>query len=394
MAENLVKRGMIWYYREQRGKKGILRTLRTRDRREAKRLAAEMKERLDKGELSVRVKQEFPTVGDCYDIYIKRAQAGLTRASQETARSNFLSLCSVVRHAIDKKPHLVTEEEVKALKLNEIKPGTTEEPGAAEKFQKYELARGRAARSINSTWRQAISLFTVEMMGQYSLEKYRIPDEFVAFLRSSRLKTNPIQKFDPMEKDEVKRLLEATTDLAISGKPFAGEMAKVVSMAYYLGMRAKEILLARKRDFQDTPKGLRLYIDTVKGGSPRTITVSARLRDLLYDKAAKPEAFIIADGMRDNKTARYDIVYRHTNAFLREFLETEQDKEYKKKHGRPSPRKLLHHLRKQAGAVLVTNYGLYHAQEFLGHKNPQVTNMFYSALLQDLKSIDAVEVLG
>jgi integrase len=280
----------------------------------------------------------------------------------------------------------VTEEEIKAIKLGDI------DTEVARAFQEYEQKRGRSARSINSTWRQGISMFSVEMMRFYGGKKYEIPDEFVAFLRSARLKTNSIQKFDPMEKDEVKRLLEATTDLAISGKPFASEMAKVVSMAYYLGMRAKEILLARKRDFQDTPKGLRLYIDTVKGGSPRTITVSERLRDLLYNKTAKPEAFIIADSLRDNKTARYDIIYRHTNAFLREFLETEQDKEYKKKHGKQSPRKLLHHLRKQAGAVLVTKYGLYHAQEFLGHKNPQVTNMFYSALLQDLKSIDSVEL--
>jgi integrase len=394
MAENLVKRGMIWYYREQRGKKGILRTLKTRDRREAKRLAAEMKERLDKGELSVRVKQEFPTVGDCYAIYIQRAQAGLTRASHETARSNFLSLCSVLRHAFDKKPHLVAEEEIKALKLDAIKPGTADEPGPAEKFQKFELSRGRAARSINSTWRQAISLFTVEMMGQYALEKYRIPAEFQAFLKSPTLKANPIEKFTPMEPEEVEKLLEATKDLAVSDKPFAVDMAKTVFMAYYLGMRAKEILHARKRDFQETPKGLRLYIDTVKGGNRRTITVSDKLRELLYNKGAGKDAYIVADGMRDNQTARYDIVYRHTGAFLRDFLETEDDKKYRELHGRPSPRKLLHHLRKQAGAVLVTKFGLYHAQEFLGHKNPQVTNMFYSALLQDLKSIDAVEVLG
>lgn len=393
MAENLVKRGMIWYYREQRGKKGILRTLKTRDRREAKRLAAEMKERLDKGELSVRVKQEFPTVGDCYDIYIKRAQAGLTRASHETARSNFLSLCSVVRHAFDKKPHLVTEEEVKALKLNEIKPGTTDKPGPAEKFQKFELARGRAARSINSTWRQGISMFSVEMMGQYSLEKYRIPAEFQAFLKSPTLKAKSIEKFTPMKEKEVERLLEATKDLAISGKPFALEIAKTVYMAYFLGMRAKEILHARKRDFQETLKGLRLHIDTVKGGNPRTITVSDKLKELLYSKEASKDAYVVADGLRDNQTARYDIVYRHTGAFLRDFLENEDDKKFRELHGRPSPRKLLHHLRKQAGAVLVTKFGLYHAQEFLGHKNPQVTNMFYSALLQDLKSIDAVEVL-
>lgn len=387
MAENLVKRGEIWYYREQRKKEGILRSLKTRDRREAKRLATEMRAKLDRGDLAVRVRREFPTVGDLWAVYEEKAKAGLTRASAETARANFKSFGLIARHTLKKNPELVNEGEIKLIKLGEI------DTEIARTFQAYEQKRGRSARSINSTWRQGISMFSVEMMGFYGEKKYEIPDKFVAFLRSSRIKTNSIQKFDPMKKDEVKRLLEATTDLAISGKPFAVEMAKVVSMAYYLGMRAKEILLARKRDFQDTPKGLRLYIDTVKGGNPRTITVSARLRELLYDKAAKPEAFVIADSLRDNKTARYNIVYRHTNAFLREFLETDQDKEYKKKHGRPSSRKLLHHLRKQAGAVLVTNYGLYYAQEFLGHKNPQVTNMFYSALLQDLKSIDEVQSL-
>ncbi len=147
-------------------------------------------------------------------------------------------------------------------------------------------------------------------------------------------------------------------------------------------------MLARKRDLQETPKGLRIYIDTIKGGNPRTITVSDKLRDLLYDRTAGKDAFLVADSLRDKKTERYNLVYRHTGAFLRDFLETEEDKKYRELNGRPSPRKLLHHLRKQAGAVLVTKYGLYHAQEFLGHKNPQVTNMFYSALLQDLKSID------
>ena len=388
MAENLVKRGNIWYYREQRGKKGVLRTLKTRDRREAKRLAAEMKDRLDRGELAVRVKQEFPTVGDCYAIYIQRAKDGLIRASYDTARSNFLSLCSVLRHSLDKKPHLVTEEEIKAIKLDSIKLGTTDEPGAAEKFQKFELARGRSGRSINSTWRHAVSLFTVQMLGQYALEKYRMPDTFLAFLKSPTLKVQPMEKFDPMDDEEVKKLLEATTDLAVSGRPLAIEMVKVIYMAYFLGMRAKEILLARKRDLKDTPKGLRIHIDTIKGGNPRTITVSEKLRDLLYDRTAGKDAYLVADSLRDKKTERYNLVYRHTGAFLRDFLETEEDKKYRELNGRPSPRKLLHHLRKQAGAVLVTKYGLYHAQEFLGHKNPQVTNMFYSALLQDLKSID------
>jgi integrase len=196
-----------------------------------------------------------------------------------------------------------------------------------------------------------------------------------------------------MKEKEVERLLEATKDLAISGKPFALEIAKTVYMAYFLGMRAKEILHARKRDFQETLKGLRLHIDTVKGGNPRTITVSDKLKELLYSKEASKDAYVVADGLRDNQTARYDIVYRHTGAFLRDFLENEDDKKFRELHGRPSPRKLLHHLRKQAGAVLVTKYGLYHAQEFLGHKNPQVTNMFYSALLQDLKSIDEVQAL-
>lgn len=394
MSENLVKRGEIWYYREQRGKKGVLRTLKTRDRREAKKLAAEMKAKLDRGELAVRVRQEFPTVGDCYDIYIERAKNGLTRASHDTARSNFLSLCSVLRHTLDKKPHLVTEEEIKAIKLDAIKLGTANKPGVAEKFQKFEIARGRSGRSINSTWRQAVSLFTVQMMAQYALEKFRMPVEFLAFLKAPMLQAKPIEKFDPMTEDEVRKILEATKDLAISDKPFASEMAKVISMAYFLGMRAKEILFARRRDFKDTPKGLRLYINTVKGGNPRTITVSERLRDILYNKVAKPDSFIIADWLRDNKTSRYDIVYRHTGAFLRDFLETDEDKKYRELNGRPSPRKILHHLRKQAGAVLVTKYGLYHAQEFLGHKNPTVTNMFYSALLQDLHSIDAVEELG
>jgi integrase len=393
MAENLVKRGEVWYYREQRKGKGVLRTLKTRDRREAKRLAAQMKEKLDRGDLSVRVKQEYPTVGDCYAIYIEQAKSGLTRASYDTARSNFLSLCSVLRHSLDKKPHLVTEEEIKAIKLNAIKPGTTEEPGAAQKFQKFELARGRSARSINSTWRHAVSLFTVQMMGQYALEKFNIPAEFIAFLKSPMLKAKTIDKFDPMTEEEVKRLLEATTDLAISGKPFAVEMAKTVHMAYYLGMRAKEILMAKKRDFTIRDGKARLHIDTVKGGNPRTIIVSDKLKDLLYSKDADKDAFIIADSLREKPTLRYDLIYRHTNVFLRDLLETEEDKKFREKHDKPAPRKLLHHLRKQAGAVLVTRYGLYYAQEFLGHKNPQVTNMFYSALLQDLKSIDEVQAL-
>jgi integrase len=380
MAENIVKRGEVWYYREQRKNKGILRSLKTRDRREAKRLASQMKEKLDRGDLAVRVKQEYPTVGDLYDLYTLKAKEGKIRATSETARSNFRSLCLVLRHSIEKQPENVTEEEIKKIKLGAI---TTK---VSEEFQTYEIGKGRSARSINSTWRQAVSMFSAQMLAYYAVEKYEMPADFLAFLKAPRLKAKPIEKFNPMSREEIDALLEATKDLAVSGKPNAVEMTKIIYMAYYLGMRAKEILLAKKRHFEVRGKVARLRIDTVKGGNPRTITVSERLRDLLYNKLAKPDEFIIANDR--NSTARYNLVYRHTGAFLRGFLETDEDKQYAEEHGMASPRKLLHHLRKQAGAQLVTRHGLYHAQEFLGHKNPTVTNMYYSALLQELHSLD------
>ena len=380
MAENIVKRGEVWYYREQRKNQGVLRSLKTRDRREAKRLAAQMKEKLDRGDLAVRVKHEYPTIGDIYDLYMQKAKEGKINATSETARSNFRSLCLVLRHAINKQPDNVTEEEIKKIKLGAI---TTK---VAEEFQTYEIGKGRAARSINSTWRQAVSMFSVQMLKYCVVEKYEMPADFLNFLKAPRLKANPIEKFSRMSDEEIEALLQATTDLAISGKPNAVEMTKVVYMAYYLGMRAKEILLARKKHFEIRGQVARLSIDTVKGGNPRTIIVSERLRDLLYNKLAKPDDFIVAKDR--NPTARYNLVYRHTGAFLRPFLETDGDKQYAEEHGRPSSRKLLHHLRKQAGAQLVTKHGLYHAQEFLGHKDPTVTNMFYSALLQELHSLD------
>ena len=46
--------------------------------------------------------------------------------------------------------------------------------------------------------------------------------------------------------------------------------------------------------------------------------------------------------------------------------------------------KAAHEMRKFYGAQVVTQQGLYAAQKYLGHSNPQVTNQYYATLV-DLK---------
>lgn len=149
---------------------------------------------------------------------------------------------------------------------------------------------------------------------------------------------------------------------------------RVYLLVRKLGMRSVEIFRARTSDIFEVADGkFAIRIISKKSGReeviPRTIILSEVLVREFHKRGT--DEFLIAPALAP--TLRYNIIYKTTNAWLRNFL--------------PGREKCLYELRKAAGSEVATADGLMAAQKFLGHKRYETTKQWYAEYVDETHAL-------
>jgi integrase len=228
------------------------------------------------------------------------------------------------------------------------------------KISRKPSARSSACATINKTLRNAKSLFSKRILKAIAMENLEIsPFEGVEFLPEGSHRYN--SEFDG------KHLVEEAMDELKSSDP---EAFKIFILALCCGLRRNEIdkLLWRQVDLQRNV----IYIRATEVFSTKTREFCSSVD--LDESVAKilGEYQSVATGpfvIESNVNARPNVHYRcdRTHRQLIEWL---------RKHD-ISANKPLHTLRKEYGAEICRQFGLYEASRALRHSSHGVTEMFY-----------------
>jgi len=152
-------------------------------------------------------------------------------------------------------------------------------------------------------------------------------------------------------------------------------------LALGVGLRANEIDKARWNWLRFDAKG-DCYLDIreeddfkPKGGTLRMIKIPRTLHDAIVGARHDLSSPYITGGQASSRTAESGEGYRRPETFrvVNLWLRM-RGVEEGKPGGHP-----LHHLRKQFGSELATEFGLFAAQKLLGHSSPSVTSKYYAA---------------
>lgn len=359
----------VYYFRAKIGGVHILRSLKTSNAREAERAAAALEKTLREDESARRVRSDSPTVKEVVKVY--EAATGLD-ASDDTRALNIRALYAILRHAGPKKFENMEEEDCRKLEISVLTPKLV------EIWRTRELKKGRTNNSINSSLAQARSVFSKDALSRYKLAHLHVEKFVTEFKNVKKLKAARVKAFVPLSPDVLRKIDDAVRIRLASTDTLDQEIAKVIVLAARLGLRAVEIYRATQGQiFVDSGK-VGIKIPSTKYGDERMLFFDDELARMFPHKSnAEAAKFLVADG--HNVTKRKRIIYRDTNAVLRDILRNKGD--YCRS-------KLLHTLRKQVGSVLATKKGLFFAQRALGHRSPTLTSDYYSSLTERIQAVD------
>lgn len=236
---------------------------------------------------------------------------------------------------------------------------------------------------LNSTMRNAKAMFSPRVI-KIKFRHTKLPN--LQVLRDMPMLRNVEDGFIPWPVEVYEAMHQASEVLKVE-KP---EKWLVNAMLRRLGLRDEELLNARREwievkyelgaDGMGPPQQrafLRIQnrgteFSLLKHGAARVLELDAELQDILLPR----EGFLIAEGWA--KSARYDLIYREHNQWLKAFI--------------PDRVKKNHELRMHAGSIVYTLYGLDQAKVFLGHKSTATTERYYAAWLSASPKVDAAMV--
>lgn len=236
------------------------------------------------------------------------------------------------------------------------------------KFERIRLANvterdaageGRARRTIQSTVRQARSVFARPLLSRKVYGP--VPPSLTGFLQASLGKA-PKVRFIPPDSTVI--------DATFAALPALRERDMSAHVAFLLaatcGLRKGEIGHARWSWIDEGRGVINIRVEddfTPKSGEARIVAMDPDVLRQILETRRTAEPYIIP-GTHSERTKA---VFHRLNAWLA-------------KHGWKQLKK-THELRKYFGSQVATQAGLYAAQRILGHATPGVTNDSYAALI-------------
>lgn len=236
------------------------------------------------------------------------------------------------------------------------------------------LERQRRVNSCNSLRAQASRLFSSSMLQLYRDAELDVTNPFHGVKPLPSRGGRYTARFDAAE-----LLRDAFIELA-HGSNTDKQALRVVVLSLTCGLRRGEVdrLQWSAINFEAGFLTIQTTADgAVKAvGSTRTVGLSPSVCDMLKNwKGTGKGVYVIAE----EGTARPDATFRHyraSRAFNRalEWLRAKL----------PATTKPLHHLRKEAGAIVAEGRGIYAAATMLGHRDVRTTSDSYAHLREHI----------
>jgi integrase len=257
-------------------------------------------------------------------------------------------------------------EKVCSIKLREITPDRVQnwKRSCLAQAGDDSLALRKVRISVNSTLRQARSLFSLKMLRHLKLS---LPDP----LPFAGVDFEPRQSMKYRSEVDIKALVvQAEKDLSVS----SAEAYKVFLLAIAVGLRRKEIDLLEWFSFRWEENVIRVqptrYFHPKSEDSIADLPVDPEVMNLFrrYHESAKGPFVIRAQRpplpVRPQQYYRCDPVFSTLTRWLR-------------RHGVDQSRP-LHTLRKEYGSLLTRSYGIHAASRALRHADLRTTSEHYS----------------
>ena len=330
-----------------------------------------------------------PTISEFSDLY-RSVSSGFDRPPSRPTRERYIR--SLERVAELAKVNRITELDESKVELFKRKYME----GARKKDRNEESLR----TTLNGILRNAAALFSTQALQSYRREGIQLTNPFVGMqMKGIRLKS-----YSPLPRELVDSIWKKAAKLRDGDKkakpPEDGlrprdtidfrqphrDAYALLLLELGLGLRRNEADKAEWAWFFDDTNGRRfievretLYF-LPKSKQSRVIPVEQALWSALVE--VKSNDRFVVEGLdplpRDPEKELKSIVYRCDQAHRTLVA-------WLRKMGVDDP-KPCHRLRKEFGSYVSTNFGLFHAQRFLGHSSPNVTSDYYAGLT-DLPSI-------
>ena len=220
--------------------------------------------------------------------------------------------------------------------------------------------------TVNAIHRSAASIFTPAACAFYKENGRYVENPFTGTKRS-KARTEPFQGYP---RKFIQSLVEsAQTELRDAPEKNLPAY-RLFILALFAGMRQQEAIFAEWSDLTDDGimvKSTDLHRTKSRRTrfvplSPSIIADLKNARESCHPQILPPTRLLKKQSSRAKRKAVSD---------LRDWLETKGIKSKKK----------VHELRKIAGSIIATDFGLYAAKEILGHSTVAVTEGFYAHLL-------------
>jgi integrase len=365
-------RGGKFYLRLTRNGKPIWKSLKTTQKAAAIERAKKDLDALEKNdwkpEAKVVAPRRFATLGEILDCF--RKSGSQTLISPRAIRQYAGSFKDVVSKGIGKEYQdtmsstLLTEELIRKYMA------------ACRHIDSNTGKPFRPDHSIQSSITQARCVLQENFSDIY--RDLMLPD-LTGFRAKKRFKKRVNEGFVPFDRQTVIDM-EAAAERLWENRDAVWICYALMSQ---LGLRNGEVAKATWDQFIERPifdvKGIptiqrffRVRADYAEAVG-RELPVSDSLWEKL--KAFKDEAVTEFVCPGKNKSERSITCLRQINRFAERFI---RDRE-----------KISYELRKWAGSIVATRYGIYEAQKFLGHRSVTTTETYYASYLKSLSSADS-----
>lgn len=259
---------------------------------------------------------------------------------------------------------------VNALRLDVFTPAAIQKWKLAylERAGNAPDARRRASNSVNAHLRNARSLFSEKAL-KHVHAKLLLPDPlpFVGVKLEKRGSTRYISRLDARQ-----ILTDARTELA--SDPARAQQFRIFCLALLCGLRKREIdsLLWRQVDFSSAQIRIEAteYFQPKSEDSIAAVDVDEELLALLRGWKAQNKGEFVIESANPPRYHVSRVNYRCEKDFLSLYA-------WLGSKG-ITARKKLHELRKELGAVLASEHGIFAAQQMLRHADIRTTQQFYA----------------
>jgi len=367
----LWQRGGKFYLRFSRNGKALWKSLRTSAKAAAIERAKKELDTLEKNDWKPAAKAESPkrlaTLGEILDIF--RKSGAQTLLSPRSIRQYAGSLEELVATATRKEFNRETSSSILTEEL------IRKYMAACRQIDPETGSPRRPDHSIQSSITQARCVLQESFADIY--RELMMPD-LTGFRAKKRFKRKVNDGFLPFDRQTVIDM-EAASERLWENRDAVWIPYVMMSQ---LGLRNGEVAKATWDQFIERPifdlqgaaKVQRFF--RVRADYAEAVGREVPVSDSLWEKlrAYKDEAQTEFVCPGKNKSERAITCLRSINRFAERFI---RDRE-----------KISYELRKWAGSIVATRFGIYEAQKFLGHRSVTTTETYYASYLKSLSSAD------